>query len=219
MNESRDPANAKLLSAAIDLFGRDGYDGASTRAIAAACDKPMSAITYHFGGKRGLYLAAAQYIADSLNERIKPTLDDAAELGSSDANPEQVEAALLRILNVCVAIVADDRLDSMAMFLLREQATPTEAFDIIYAAVMEPLLSRTTALLAAIARPGLDSEQARVLAMMLMGQVLMFRTCRAAAMRFTGWSKFGEVERAQLLQSARANLSRTLAGLRQGERT
>src|SRR3546814_3322970 len=33
-----------LLRCALDLFGRHGFDGTSTRAIAAAAGKPMSAI-------------------------------------------------------------------------------------------------------------------------------------------------------------------------------
>src|SRR3546814_893958 len=40
-----------LLRCALELFGRHGFDGTRTRAIAAAAGKPMSAITYHFGGK------------------------------------------------------------------------------------------------------------------------------------------------------------------------
>src|SRR3546814_6427288 len=52
-----------LLRCALDLFGRLGFDGTSTRAIAAAAGKPMSAITYHFGGKEELYVAASRYLS------------------------------------------------------------------------------------------------------------------------------------------------------------
>ena len=34
----------------------------------------MSAITYHYGGKQGLYLAAARHIADRMGERLAPAL-------------------------------------------------------------------------------------------------------------------------------------------------
>ena len=49
----------RLLDVAVDHFGRFGIDGASTRAIAKDAETPMSSITYHFGGKEGLYLATA----------------------------------------------------------------------------------------------------------------------------------------------------------------
>ena len=55
-----------LLDTAIDQFGRYGFDGASTREIARASGTAMSSITYHFGGKQGLYLAAAEHIAAAI---------------------------------------------------------------------------------------------------------------------------------------------------------
>ena len=54
-----------LLSAALDAFGRHGFDSASTRDIAKSAGMPMSQITYHFGGKDGLYLACATRKASS----------------------------------------------------------------------------------------------------------------------------------------------------------
>ena len=70
---------------AIEHFGRFGLEGASTREIAKAAGKPMSAITYHFGGKEGLYLACARHISDTLGWLIglagvmSPAVADAAE--------------------------------------------------------------------------------------------------------------------------------------------
>ena len=52
----------RLIQVAIQRFGELGFDGASTRDIAAAADTTMSNITYHFGGKEGLYHAAAEAI-------------------------------------------------------------------------------------------------------------------------------------------------------------
>ena len=40
------------------------------RAIATAAGTTMSSITYHYGGKQGLYLAAARHIADQMGERM-----------------------------------------------------------------------------------------------------------------------------------------------------
>ena len=58
----------KLIHAAIERFGKRGFDGVGTREIAAAVDTPMSSITYHFGGKEGLYLAAAEHIFDHIHD-------------------------------------------------------------------------------------------------------------------------------------------------------
>ena len=63
-----------LLESAIDHFGRCGFEGASTRAIAGDCGTAMSSITYHFGGKEGLYLAVADHIAAQIAEEQAPVL-------------------------------------------------------------------------------------------------------------------------------------------------
>src|SRR3546814_10523816 len=62
-----------------DLFGRKGLDGASTRGIAKAAGTAMSSITYHYGGKEGLYLAAADYIVSQMDDGAHPIEGD--ELG------------------------------------------------------------------------------------------------------------------------------------------
>src|SRR3546814_11527321 len=63
-----------LLRSWHDRFGRHGFDGTSTRALAAAAGKPMSAITYHFGGKEELYVAASRYLSARNAEQIMPTM-------------------------------------------------------------------------------------------------------------------------------------------------
>jgi len=217
MNEIREAPHADLLNAAIELFGRSGFEGASTRAIASACDKPMSAITYHFGGKQGLYLACARHIAEILGERIQPVVEGIDALDALSATREEIEAALIPLVEAGVAIVTDPRLDTVAMFMLREQAAPTEAFDLLYERVMCPLLTSIAGLLAAAANPPIEPERARVLAIMLMGQILMFRTCRATTMRFSEWEEIGADQKRQLVGAARVHLSAILHSLSSGE--
>lgn len=196
----------QLVSAAVECFGRDGFEGASTRAIAAAAGKPMSAITYHFGGKRGLYLAAARHITEELQARLGPGLLHAQEVEPQVHDLAGLHAALDGLLEAGVAIATDYRLDAAARFIVREQAEPTEAFAILYEGVMEPMLLRLTALLRAVAPPEVTEPQLRLRATMLVGQILMVRFCRAAVLRLMDWRDLGEAERAQIRETARANL-------------
>src|ERR1700730_329373 len=84
----------RLLNTAIDQFGRKGLEGASTRVIAAAARTAMSSITYHYGGKEGLHIAAARHIAQQMASRLKSALQtapDPAQL-TAEAAVEQVLA-------------------------------------------------------------------------------------------------------------------------------
>src|SRR6185369_2652203 len=91
--------DARLLDIAIDHFGRLGLEGASTRAIAADAGTPMSSITYHFGGKEGLYLAAADHISATVTERLAPALAEVRALCADGPDA----ATALRALHIITA--------------------------------------------------------------------------------------------------------------------
>lgn len=58
----RDPerTRAQILDAALQEFGERGYAGARTAAIAGRAGVNQQLISYHFGGKAGLYAAVQQ---------------------------------------------------------------------------------------------------------------------------------------------------------------
>ncbi|RUU04606.1 TetR family transcriptional regulator, partial [Mesorhizobium sp. USDA-HM6] len=61
-----DQTRAALVQAALKLFGRRGFDGTSTREIAAEAEANIGSIAYHFGGKEGLRAAAADFIVETI---------------------------------------------------------------------------------------------------------------------------------------------------------
>jgi TetR/AcrR family transcriptional regulator len=64
----------KLIEAATPLFAKKGYAAVSVREVSQAASANVAAVSYHFGGKEGLYHAVLEYqfepIAQAL-ERIK----------------------------------------------------------------------------------------------------------------------------------------------------
>ncbi len=73
MNDQSDTA-AKLVTAALNLFSKHGYDGTSVRAITSEAGANLGAITYHFGSKEALYEA----VLASVTEPIRELIADAA---------------------------------------------------------------------------------------------------------------------------------------------
>ena len=57
--------DSRLIEIAIDSFGRVGFDGSSTRDIAAAAPTTLSSITYPFGGKDSMHVSRARPTCDS----------------------------------------------------------------------------------------------------------------------------------------------------------
>ena len=52
------------------IFARQGYEGASVRAITREADANLGAVTYHFGSKEGLYEAVVDSALAPLRERV-----------------------------------------------------------------------------------------------------------------------------------------------------
>jgi AcrR family transcriptional regulator len=65
-----------LLESALVEFGAKGFDGASTRAIAARVQAHQPQINYHFESKTALWTAAVDYLFGLLREAIFGVLPD-----------------------------------------------------------------------------------------------------------------------------------------------
>jgi AcrR family transcriptional regulator len=65
----------KIIEAAIEEFARNGYEGASTRAIAAAASLQHTLVTYHFKGKEGLWREAISSILTSYGANFTARLE------------------------------------------------------------------------------------------------------------------------------------------------
>lgn len=169
----------RLLDIAIREFGLRGLEGASTRGIAAAAGTAMSSITYHYGGKEGLYLAAADHIAAQMGADID--LDPSPQ---APADPARARVAIHAIIDRFFDKLSSPDSESRALFIVREQMHPTEAFARIYGGMMGDMLERL-AMLIDVASGGGDIERARLLTVTFMGQVIVQRAARASILRLT----------------------------------
>ncbi|GEK69936.1 TetR/AcrR family transcriptional regulator [Paracoccus denitrificans] len=74
------PTPDRILDAAERLFAEHGgEDGVSMRELAAAADVKLSLLSYHFGGKAGLYRAVFARRASQLADARSDALDKAME--------------------------------------------------------------------------------------------------------------------------------------------
>lgn len=171
---------SRLLDIAISEFGAKGLEGASTRGIAAAAGTAMSSITYHYGGKEGLYLAAADRIA----ERMTAVMGDPNELDHDIAADDAAgaRAQIHRILGRLADKMASAESADWTLFVLREQMKPSEAFERIYGGVMGQMV-RQLGELVCIATGLRSVRTARIATITLLGQVVALRSSRATCLK------------------------------------
>ncbi|MFZ6657736.1 CerR family C-terminal domain-containing protein [Undibacterium sp. TJN19] len=109
-------ARTRLLDSALHLFAERGYAKTSTREIARAANVNISAISYYFGDKAGLYRAVYN------DPRTNPTVDPAIfEPGNSD-----LRSALSMLLCTFTDSLKQGEIIETCMKLhLREMLEPT----------------------------------------------------------------------------------------------
>jgi TetR/AcrR family transcriptional regulator, regulator of cefoperazone and chloramphenicol sensitivity len=209
-----------LLNAAIDVFGRDGFSAASTRAISRAAGVNQALIGYHFGGKPGLYLAALRYIVDGLKARMEPLLEaieaqlpDAGKAVNPAPDTGQALALLHRLTDAFVQVLTSDESSSWARLILREQQDPSEGFDVLYSGIMHRMLGITTRLVCLARRSGTAGQNEKLMAVTILGQALVFRAARTAVLREMGWGEMTAVE----VDAIKATLRRNVAAMLEPE--
>ncbi|WP_269930801.1 CerR family C-terminal domain-containing protein [Aminobacter sp. HY435] len=207
-----------LVLAALHLFGRQGFDGTSTREIAAAASANIGSIAYHFGGKEGLRLAAADYVVETIEAIAAQAFGNTALATPQSLTPQEAEAQIDAAVERMVGfMVARPEAGEIVQFVLRELSTPTDALDRIYSGVFEPVHRRLCNLWSTATGEPAESERTRISVFMMIGQVVYFRIARAAVLRRMDWSDVGPAEAAKIISIAKENVAAIIAARKAGK--
>jgi AcrR family transcriptional regulator len=172
-----------LIDAAIEVIGAVGYEGATTRQLAKAAEANLSAIPYHFGGKKELYLAAARKIADYMSGRF----EEVALIlhGPSDGDAaHRFEAALIRLLHI---VLENAEPHSWTSFMARCTHDNDEAFAIIHDCVIAPLLDELMRSAEAIFKRDPNDTILRLRVSAMVTAIIGFRFQRGLTLRGLDW--------------------------------
>ena len=105
------------MDTAEKLFARDGFDGASLRAITTEAEVNLAAVNYHFKSKEALLLAVFARHLHPVAEQRKALLD--AYLAEACDNPLSLEPILIAfirpILEVGSRTLADNRMAAQCL--------------------------------------------------------------------------------------------------------
>jgi AcrR family transcriptional regulator len=183
----------RLLRTSLAIFAHRDFEAVSIREIVEQAGANIAAISYHFGGKQGLYLATAEFLAETLHAELGPMLAH-TRAGAEAADRDAAMSLLDGMIRHLVHHLVVDRLgDDAAGFILREQHQPTAAFDILYDRLMLPI-ERTYQLLVSriLDRGGSDNRQEVLITHALIGQILAFRAARTTVLRRLDQADFSE---------------------------
>lgn len=202
-----------LLRAGLRLFGRKGYEGTSTRELAALAKANIGSIAYHFGGKEGLHLACADFIVESIRSVSEPALAEAAAAQTADAAAEGLNRSLEQLVSF---FVASPEIGDFAQFVLRELSVPSPALDRLYDGIFAPTHKQLCLVWEQATGEPAESEAVKLRMFMMIGQVVYFRIAREAVLRRMDWTDIGPQQAATIAAIASGNLSAIL-GSRKGK--
>lgn len=183
MNLKKMDIKSRLLVTGMELFAARGFNGVSIRELADQAKANSSMITYHFGSKKGLYLAVYQYTADLLNKKITQIFIDHKTLIESLASQAQEvkNSEILRLLKIIsdrfmTLMLGQNSVSvSVAKLLLAEQDDKSEAFMILYNSYINPVLGHIADLLGKLLDEDPQSIKIKTLTINFMSQHLVWR--------------------------------------------
>jgi len=208
-----DVTRRRLVEAAVKVFGENGYHGVGTRDLAEAAGANQAAIPYYFGGKEGLYRAAAEDVAAAGRDAFKPVLEkiDATALESLDR--EELARLVRHVFSgLTRGFVGKLGEGHRAAFIVREQLQPGPAFEVLYEGYLRGVHEAVTRLVAVSRGHGPRSARATVEAHALIGAVLGFVVARETLQQRVGWDGY-TTRRVREIEDATVGLALRALGL------
>lgn len=187
-----DTARTRLLDAGLRIFGLYGFEGVRTRTLADEAGVNQSAIPYYFGGKKGLYLAVANHLAETVHEDF---LGKALiETEGSDSLTKEAAAESLKtvMFHFSKAMIGNKEANIRSVFLAREQLQPTEAYDILYDTFFQPLHQTISGLVGRLIDLDANDQTTILIAHAIVGQSLAFSVAKETYLRRQGIEDLNE---------------------------
>lgn len=190
INPSRaDRARARLLAAAIEVFGEKGPKGATVREIARLAGQNVAAIAYYFGSKEKLYFAVLEGIVREIRYQLREVLAEVQGLQNSpQLSPGDAARLLKRFLQtIYLRLISRNEIAGVGRLIIREQLRPTAGFDVLYTHGFQGLHEALCFLVGVALGIDPKARETMVRTNLIMGQVYFFAMAREATLRRLNW--------------------------------
>ncbi len=194
---------ARIIAAALQVFGEQGYVQASTRQIAASAAVNPPALQYYFDSKEGLHRACAQHIIDRVQVILSPALNRAHEAIRAKNRKRALES-LCGLLDAMADGLIAAGSESWSRFIARGKADGAgPAMGMLRERIGAPLMEAITQLIAVATGTRVEARSddvTRLRACAILGQVNTFYANRENTLAAMNWPEFDD-ERLALIKS------------------
>ena len=179
---TEDQTRDRILDAAEKLFAEKGFDAVSVREITSAAKTHLSAVNYHFGSKKDLYL---EVFRSRWLERARMVRRPFEALEHQDGLSPGTIIRTLAKTSLENPLTVEERLRH-GQLIIRELAKPGEALDLVFEAHIQPTLELINRLLSGALGREVDPERMMLYSLSLGALVLYFTGAQTAVSRLIG---------------------------------
>lgn len=204
---------AVLIETGTQLFSIHGYHGVSMRRLASEAGVNLATVSYHFGGKAGLYEAILDFIIasrDSYFPKKEDVRNRFSEIGSDEKARAEGVSWFVRTLGY--GMLGREEHFWAVFLLTREMAQPTEQYDKLFNEFFNPSMESLQALVRAAEPNEPDDEDVIITALCIIGMIVKFLEGRSQIIQRLGWEDF-KGERLEKLIGVLEKRVRGLLGL------
>jgi len=204
---------ARIIAAALKVFGDEGYERASTRQIAREAGVMPPALQYYFDSKEGLHLACGQFIIDISTQGFTSALEKAETVLATGGVQDAVNALcdiLDTVLDASLFARGSPDWERFATRIQSERDSPAGA--LIQRRIAEPFRN-VCARLVALATGSPLNDEARLRAIAIIVQVSAFHVYREGSLQLLGWPDFNGPRRDTIKAVLRAHTQAALGPL------
>ena len=181
---------ARIVAAALKLFGEKGFDGASTREIAASAGVNAPALQYYFDSKEGVYLACVEHIVSRVWEFMSEAVGRAERVLADEVNDEALIEAFCAIqAQLAEFMFTSQDATDWRLFMARLQAGggPAAGFQIVFQRVSKRISGVTAAIVGKLTGRPAGDDETLIRTMALNGQLTVFQVARRSALTALNW--------------------------------
>jgi len=180
----------RIVLAALELFGRDGYERTSTRDIAALAEVNAPVLQYYFDGKEGLYSACAEYMSSRIREIMQPVIETVrGRLNKRISRDGLVDCVCLVFECAVEFMLLNPELECWTGFITWNESdkAPLKARKVIEEGIGNEIRALVREVIGRIIGKHSDDTETRIRALTLGGQLAVFSVARQHSLEYIGW--------------------------------
>ena len=183
--DARNETKMRLIAAAMRQFGQHGYVATSLRTVVGDAGQNISSVKYHFGSKEGLFDACVRTAAQRLKAEGPGDALGSMTMSFDDLSPDRARTMIRTVVDAALRDALRPELADEMRFLQREIVIAGRGSKIFYDEVLGEHVAFFSKLFE-IAE-GLEDEDARLRALAVMMQTVLFLSAGSVIETGIGW--------------------------------